>query len=226
MILAELSLLSEAIKTHHDYYHILSGTDMPIVPMKQLNKFLSDNYGKEFLGVTPKWAELDAVKIRYSKFYFFQDIIGKNKSNPLYYVSRALAKMQESAPFINRVRNVDMKFYGGPVWFSITEEATRYLLSRQRKIEELFHHTYCCDEIFAQTILMNSDFSKKIYKYTEGNCYDSCRRYAKFEKESPKTLDADDYEEICNSGLLFARKFGTQTDKQRRLVYAVKEKCL
>lgn len=226
MIKAELDLLYAATQKHHDYYHILSGTDLPLCSVKEMNAFLEKNKGQEFIGVTKNWANSEAVKIRYSKYYFLQDYIGKNKKNPLYYVSRALAKIQCKLGFIDRSQKYNIQFYGGPVWFSITDGAAKWIIDKEDMIKVMFKNTYCCDEIFAQTIIMNSPFAGNIYKSSVDNCYETCRRYVCFEAESPKTLDMEDYEQLIRSDYLFARKFGTIKASQRELIEKIKEKCM
>lgn len=226
MIKTELELLSVAIENSHDYYHILSGVDLPLYSVKKVNKFLEKNKGQEFIGVTRNWADSDNVKIRYSKYYYLQDYIGKNKKIPLYYISRGFAKLQSRLNFIDRTKNYSTKFYGGPTWFSVTEEAAKWIVSKSDVIKRMFANTYCCDEIFSQTILMSSPFANNIYKYEYGDCYESCRRFVRFEAESPKTLDMEDYEQLINSNYLFARKFGTTTESQRQLIKEIKEKCM
>ena len=226
MIKTELDLLYRATKKTHDYYHILSGVDLPLCSVKKMNEYLEKNKGQEFIGVTKDWANSDAVKIRYSKYYFLQDYIGKNKKNPLYYASRALAKLQCKLDFIDRSRKCNIQFYGGPLWLSITEDAAKWIVSKADAIKETFKNTYCCDEIFAQTALMNSPFADNIYKYSVDNCYESCRRYICFEAESPKILDMEDYTQLMRSDYLFARKFGTTTESQRELIEKIKEKCM
>lgn len=226
MIKAELNLLNTAIQKHYDYYHILSGVDLPLCSAKKINDFLEKNYGQEFIGVTKNWAESDAVKIRYSKFYYLQDYIGKNKKNPLYYITRGLARIQKRINCIDRTKNTNTIFYGGPVWFSITEDAAKWIVSKTVDINNTFKNTYCCDEIFAQTILMNSPYAGKIYNYEAGDCYESCRRFVSFEAESPKVLDMSDYEQLVASNYLFARKFGTNTDSQRQVIGKIVEKCM
>ncbi|MFR5148688.1 MAG: beta-1,6-N-acetylglucosaminyltransferase [Ruminococcus sp.] len=67
-------------------------------------------------------------------------------------------------------RNTILQFYGGPVWFSITEGAAKWIVSKSDFIKKVFKNTYCCDEIFAQTVLMNSPFANNIYKYSNNNC--------------------------------------------------------
>lgn len=73
---------------------------------------------------------------------------------------------------------------------------------------------------------MNSPFAENIYNYVADNCYESCLRYVRFETESPKTLNMEDYEPLMSSNYLFARKFGTTTESQRELIEKIKEKCM
>ena len=61
---------------------------------------------------------------------------------------------------------------------------------------------------------------------SNNNCYESCQRFVRFEAESPKTLDMEDYELLMNSNYLIARKFGTSTESQRQLIRKIKEKCM
>lgn len=225
MIKAELDLLYTAIQKPHDYYHILSGVDLPLCSVKKTNNFLEINKGHEFIGVTKNWADSNAVKVRYTKYYFLQDYIGKKK-NLLYYISRGFARVQRSLGFIDRSKRYDIRFYGGPVWFSVTEGAAKWIVNKSDYIKKTFRNTYCCDEIFAQTILMNSPFAENIYNYVADNCYESCLRYVRFETESPKTLNMEDYEPLMSSNYLFARKFGTTTESQRELIEKIKEKCM
>lgn len=226
MIKTELDLLHISTQKQHDYYHILSGVDLPLGSVKRVNEFLEKNNGQEFIGITKNWADSNDVKTRYSKYYFLQDYVGKNKQNPLYYISRGGAKLQSKLDFIDRSKKYNMQFYGGPEWFSITEGAAKWIVSKSDFIKKVFKNTYCCDEIFAQTVLMNSPFANNIYKYSNNNCYESCQRFVRFEAESPKTLDMEDYELLMNSNYLIARKFGTSTESQRQLIRKIKEKCM
>lgn len=46
---------------------------------------------------------------------------------------------------------------------SLTDSAVRYLLSKESFVRRRFRFTCCPDEIFAQTVLMNSPFKDKRY---------------------------------------------------------------
>lgn len=56
-----LDLLAEALKTQHDYYHLISGVDLPLKKHSDMVAFFENNNGKEFIGITPNWAESPEV---------------------------------------------------------------------------------------------------------------------------------------------------------------------
>lgn len=211
-----LDLLTEAVKSEHDYYHLISGVDMPIKNNSDMVAFFEENKGKEFIGITPKWAESPAIAQRYELHWFLQDRIGKRR-NLLYFVSRIITKAEKIVRFKRKSRE-SIHFYGGPVWFSITENAAIYILNHGDWAKKRFENTICCDEIFAQTIIGNSSFGNCIYKHNIQDSHAECMRYVRFNKESPFILDMKDFEDLVKSDRLFARKFGTKKPEEKELV--------
>lgn len=59
-----LDLLAEALKTQHDYYHLISGVDLPLKKHSDMVAFFENNNGKEFIGITPNWAESPSIAKR------------------------------------------------------------------------------------------------------------------------------------------------------------------
>lgn len=102
--------------------------DLPLKNNYDMVEFFEENKGKEFIGITPEWAESPGIAQRYKLHWFFQDNIGKKK-NILYFVSRVITKVEKHIGF-KREKGEDIHFYGGPEWFSVTEQAARYILSR------------------------------------------------------------------------------------------------
>lgn len=49
LIEAELELLKAAIKGNYDYYHLISGMDLPIKTQKEIHEFFENNKGKNNL---------------------------------------------------------------------------------------------------------------------------------------------------------------------------------
>lgn len=191
-----LDLITEALKTEHDYYHLISGVDLPLKNNYDMAEFFKKNKGKEFIGITPEWAESPGIAQRYKLHWFFQDNIGKKK-NILYFVSRVITKVEKHIGF-KREKGEDIHFFGGPEWFSITEQAARYILSQGDWAKKRFRETICSDEIYAQTIIGNSPFAEEIYNKESKDSYAECLRYAKFNRESPFVLNVKDYDNLVD----------------------------
>lgn len=208
-----LDLLSEALKSTHDYYHLISGQDLPIKSNVERVTFFKKNNGKEFIGVTQDWASSSSIAHRYELHWFWQDKIGKKK-NLIWLLSRIISRTEMNVGY--KRKNGDICFYGGPVWFSITEKAAAYLLSQGEWIRKRFKNTICCDEIYAQTIICNSFLKSHIYEADDSHA--QCMRYVRFNGESPFVLDLEDFDNLIHSDCMFARKFGTETQKEKELV--------
>ena len=215
-ISTELLLMEEAVKTKHDYYHLISGVDLPLLAHENMMTFFEKYYGDEFIGISPNWVQNSYISGRYKLHWFFQEMIGKQK-NIIFFISRTITNM-EKIMHITRKRNESTIFYGGPNWFSITEKAVFLILQHKDWILKRFKSTICCDEIFCQTIIGNSVFGNKIHNFDADNPYEQCLRYVVFGQNSPFVLDMSDYDDIISSGCLFARKFGTKTNSQKELV--------
>lgn len=210
-----LRLMEEALRTKHDYYHLISGVDLPIQNNSDIVLFFEANKGKEFIGITPNWAESPQIAQRYRLHWLFQDRIGKNK-NLLYCLSRIVTKIEKEIG-VKRGRNEAINFYGGPVWFSITEKAAQVIYNHADWVKRRFKDTICCDEIYAQTIIGNSDFIRSINR-DSGDSHAECLRYVRFNRESPFTLNMNDFNDLVGSQCLFARKFGTNLKEEKELV--------
>lgn len=104
----------------------------------------------------------------------------------------------------------DIKFYGGSSYFQIERPLVEYihkLLKDQPYIERFFRNTFISDEVFFQTILLNS-------KYKNSITNDS-KRYVDWTDpvEIPKIFRKKDLSVIKKSNAIFARKFDSTIDK-------------
>ena len=104
---------------------------------------------------------------------------------------------------INRIRYT---MYKGSSWFSITHAAAASIVSIKNAILKRFRFGANTDEIWLQTYLMESPFAKQIAP--------SNMRYIKWVQgnPSPEILTLDDYDALCSSEMLFARKFNWDRD--------------
>lgn len=207
---SELVLLKAAIGGGYDYYHLISGQDLPIKSKNWINEFFQNNNGKEFVSVVNKEKPInktDAGGIfnpysRLSLFHWWIKWWRKNKIlKGMEYVSLLIQKKIG----IDRIADLKEPIYYGANWFSITDACARYVVSQEKHIIELFgHHTRCADELFLQTILMNSAFKDNI---TGDNL-----RYVDFKRGKPYVWRKEDKDELLSAPGIFARKFDEQID--------------
>jgi len=213
-IRAELLLLKDAVKTEHTYYHLLSGVDLPLKSQDEIHAFFQDNKGKEFISIDNVVQQDDELVNRVKYYYFFHDQIGRNPGRIpafLYRVQQILLKIQRCL-CVNRVNNQVPQLYKGGNWFSITHEMAKHVLLRERQIRRLFKHGICVDEMFLQTIAMDSPFRDNVTGY--------CMRHIDWSRGNPYTFTSDDYAELISGDMLFARKF---SQNQYEIVMSLQE---
>lgn len=206
---AEIALLKYATKHgRYAYYHLLSGQDLPIKDNDYIHKFFDDNSGKEFVQFQSEKFSYDN-RIRY--YYFFQDMIGRNKKNPLWVLNKLFVKIQK----VFRVyRNKGIAFQKGANWFSVTDDLARYVVKREPWIKRTFRFSYCCDEVFLQTLIINSDYKNRLMQKKFNDDTSSIARLIDWKRGKPYVFRDCDYKELMQSDCLFARKFDETVDKK------------
>lgn len=95
----------------------------------------------------------------------------------------------------------------GANWFSITHELAKYVVKKREWIEEFFKNTANPDELFLQTLIINSYFKDNLYCKKFDNTYDSCKRFIDWERGNPYVWREIDFDLLIKSDFLFARKF-------------------
>lgn len=205
-IQAELILLREAIShSNYDYYHLLSGTDMPLKSQNEILSFFDNNKGYEFVDFDSYTDNALALsRVRYH--YLLQPIIGRKKVSCLKII-RDLIILVEIVFRINRAKDIEHDLGKGSNWFSITDGFARYVLDNEDFIKKHFQNTYCCDEVFLQTMLKRSPYKDNWYglKNTTIQYQNLC--YADWERGKPYTFTKNEFYTLTNSEYLFARKF-------------------
>ena len=207
----EMILLKEAVKTEHDYYHLLSGMDLPIKSQEQIFAFFEKYNGLEFVdedGATISEAALSRVKYTH-KFYgkagSVKDILGA-----LSVKGQKLLGVDKTQKYGNII------FQKGRNWFSITHGLAKLVVEKEDWIQEVFGQSVCGDELFLQTVARNSEYAEKICNpNTMPEVPDT--RYIDWKRGSnnnPYVFREDDFEELKNALGLFARKFDMSVDKK------------
>ena len=117
--------------------------------------------------------------------------------------------------------STDMKPFAGSAWWTLSYEAIEYIIlkiDKNPKILSYFKRVILPEEIFFQTILLNSPL-----KNTTVN---NNLRYIPWEKGTPhpKILKVSDFNEIINQDNFFARKFDLDIDSE--IIQLISEKIL
>jgi hypothetical protein len=100
--------------------------------------------------------------------------------------------------------------FGGSAFWCLSRECVEYVLSfveQNRKFVRFFRHVLIPEEIFFQTIVLNSPLKESLIN--------DDLRYVHWPGDSPAhpaILREDDFESIAESSCLFARKFDTSVD--------------
>lgn len=205
-----LTLLSEATKTPHSYYHLLSGSDLPIKPQDYIHKFFETHRGTEFVGFSE-----DSFLYRHKYFYFFN--IYRRPANGFEKVLGIAARMADEVLyrvqqglFVDRLRRLTLEIRKGVDWFSITHELAVFILEKRREIKDLFRFSDHPNESYVQTLVWNSSFRDRVYAPTDE--YKSSLRLFDWSQGTPYVYRATDLPELLESEQLFARKFRAEID--------------
>ena len=207
-----LSLLREATKTEHQYYHLLSGADLPLKTQPEIHAFFSEHAGKEFINYQHPAADPAMLHYRLGIYHPLFSL-GK-KTRFIVYGERALEKLQRGLR-VNRLRRCPFRFQKGHLWFSVTHALACYMLQQAPLYRPYFRQSFCGDELFFHSIVVNSPFDAA--RYMPG-AYDDTRailRYIDWPRGSggsPYTFTLADYDALTGVPHLFARKFDAKRD--------------
>lgn len=201
---AEYKLFEAAIMNDvYDYYHLLSGTDLPLKSQDAIHKFFMMNKGKEFIGFS-SYDCGEEVRRKVNRWHLFPRDF-KNKSQLKRAMRAGFLKLQEA---LHLERNKREVFRKGTQWVSVTDGFARHLVAAKPWTMKTFTHTFCPDEIYKQTLCWASGFRQRIYDlYDEGN---GCMRAIGWKNNAIKVWTMEDYDSLMSSGMLFARKFSSE----------------
>jgi hypothetical protein len=206
-IQAELTLLKTATSTGcYGYYHLLSAVDLPLKSQDEIHAFFDANQGEEFVDFD-SYKDISQAKQRVGYYYPFQKLIGRHRKHLLKYTRDFILLLEELLK-INRNNEIKQFLGKGANWFSITDDFARYVVDHEEFIQNHFHHTFCADEVFLQTLLKMSPYSQNWYGFKNKNIQYQNLRYCDWGRGKPYTFSKDEYFSLCNyTDYIFARKF-------------------
>ena len=223
---AHILLMEEALKNKYEYYHIISGVDIPLKTQNEIHSFFENSQSKEFVSMNEKSMNelyeqermkkitkrdkirylLEINQFKFAFYYYFNQkcLNGSNYCKFAYRLARIVFVFQQ---LLGIQRNKKIKIYKGSDWFSITHNLLIKILNKEEWVKKHFNYCFCPSELYVQTITKNFGFENNIYE--GGNM-----RYIDWKRGCPYTFLSQDYDELINSGKLFSRKFSTAIDKE------------
>lgn len=203
-IKCEMNLLKAAAQKQYDYYHLLSGLDLPIKSQKEIRSFFEFAYPKNFIKYDDRAIQSGSFLHRVKTYHMFQDYFGLNKG----ILPGFLRRLENISLWVQDVIGVQRKQYITPYkgtnWFSVTHELVKYVLSRENIIKKQFFHTVCADEVFLHSIVMDSPYKDTVVS--------NSLRAVDWTRGTPYVYKSEDVDELLKSEKLFARKFDENID--------------
>lgn len=223
LVEAELFLFDKAHKGHYDYYHLLSGADLPIKSQQEIYEFFEKNAGYEFVHFDKEERlESDRELVRRTQLYHFLQNYRRRYNvsalNSMFTFMERILLVVQIVFRVNRMKQYPtFKIRYGSQWVSITDDLVAYILEKQSLIEHVFRWTNCADELFIQSLIHNSNFQKRLYRSNyDDSIYGNMRLIdmkSRGANGNPYTWRLSDEQEILESRCLFARKFDGKIDK-------------
>jgi hypothetical protein len=197
-IQATLNGFREIIPKGYDYINVISAQDFPLKSADHIYRYIHERQGKEFItceSIDDEWPEA-APRVRNYHLINWQ-IPGRHR------LEKLLNKILPARKF-----PLDYKIVGRANWFTLTPDASQYVLDFldvHPEVVRYFKYCWGADEFIFATIIYNSKFGE--------NILDNLVHVIWYEgKGHPEILTSKNFNELKASDKLFARKFDMEVD--------------
>ena len=214
IIQATFLLIDQALKVCPDgeYFHLLSEQCYPVKSPAYFDEYFKKNAGTNFIKAfelpDPKWKPNGGLnRVHFYHLNYFFDVRSKSLKNVFMKVfNYSLQKVQALIKFKRKKPVEFSRIYGGSEWWSFTREFLLHandVYNKNIRIRNFFKYCLIPDELFFQTLFMQSEFSATHKDYN--------LRYIDWRKNlpgpCPRLLNLNDHwEMIQHPDILFARK--------------------
>ncbi len=205
---ASLRLMAAANKDGFDWGVLLSGQDYPIHSNQYIEETLARSPYLGLIDIKPA-PEFD-IAYRYRAWHF-ETLNGTRLNKALQKIQRLSRKVGIERALPAPISQV----YAGSQWWTLSHTACQTVLdfvAKQPQVVDFFRHTLIPDEMFFQTILMNSPLAEQLSS--------DARRYLEWDEGawSPRLLKPENISQLRDSKALFARKFAADSATTQALI--------
>lgn len=197
----EMFLLKQAYTNGYDYYHIISGADLPLKSNEEIDLFFEKNKGKEFILYDEEALKGNPEISRRAKYYHFLQNYRRRYAekwkNSFFTFCERTSLVLQIVFGVNRVGKLDWQIKYGSQWVSITDELVKVILENKDKIARTFSYTNCSDELFIQTIAYNCGFKDHIFQPTDKQAANlRCIDWSRGKNGNPYTYRLEDIDTL------------------------------
>jgi len=199
----------------YDFYHFISGLDLPLYSPQYIHTFFDSHKDEEFISIDDN-PNRNIERIRY--YYPCRDIGIDNRKLIAKVIYKLSIHIQKTLK-INRLKESNITFYFGEAWFSVTEKFVDFVLKNKSFCDKYFKYGYCSDELVFATLYMMCDDKNARYlsPYLGENNNNLCMdivRAIDWNRGTPYTYTLEDYDMLMQSHCMFARKFDENKDSR------------
>ena len=207
----ELRLFKWAFSEGFDYYHLMSGVDLPIKSVEEIMSFFEQHKGENFIELWTSDYDAQDVTNKTRNYYFLLRYwrMGGILAGILRKCHLAFLFIQKKLG-VNRCKYDDMKLWKSSEWVSLTHDAVGYLLEQKKYIRSRFRWTHSSDEIYKSTVIMNSPLKDSLYHSPAFPRGYTNLQLTDWQRGKPWVWRKDDFKELIDSPCLFARKFSSK----------------
>lgn len=188
-------------------FSVLTGQDYPIKTQEYMSSLLAKkrdvSYMEFFELPDERWANGGMERVDHIHSLLFGKRIVLPKR-----ISRAI---HGSLLRLKIAQQADFRFYGGSSYFTLSSKHTKYVydfIKNNSDYVRFFKNSYISDEVFFQTILLNSPYKEEIVN-------DNLRLVDwSGPVDYPTIFTANDKNTIKRSKAIFARKFDVSKDAE------------
>ena len=217
---AEMLVLEKAVRSgkRYDYIHLLSGNDLPLKTQDEIYGFFEGvKEGSNFLEISVG-EEIEQNLKNDTSYQYILTRHQRKVGTGLWPTARLFMARVLRHLFIKAQKLVgykrkwgDWKLARGINWASLSHDFAAYIVENKELVRKKFKRVRIVDEIYKQTIAVNSPFDSTILAFSRGNSegirlIDWGRGN---QKGNPKTWTDDDWDEIDSAFEIFARKFSS-----------------
>jgi hypothetical protein len=204
IIKATLEAINTLLKSNleFDYAILLSGQDYLIKSNSYLSDFLEKNQKREFM----EFCSLHSPENKWYNQGGYYQSLKRIEWWHLHFRSKHFC-LEKERSFLPGIEP-----YGGSQWWCLSKDCLKYIqefTKQNPKFVNYFKYTFIPDELFFQTLVLNSPF--------QANVINDDLRYVDWDNPNPNvpaTLLKDDFAKLISSTKIFARKFDMSRDQE------------